>query len=161
MSVQAERPFTGRKFLAVLVGSFIVVLAVNCILVWYALSSWTGLVSDSAYEDGLGFDRVLAESKAEAALGWKAAIAYDASGRLTVRLADSKGRPLAGFRLAAQFMRPTSEGHDRSLTLSEVSPGSYGGVLQLPLPGQWDVRVTVSDSRKPRFHAERRILVGL
>jgi nitrogen fixation protein FixH len=160
MSVMAERPFTGRKFLAILVGAFVVVMAVNGLLVWYALTSWTGLVSDSAYQEGLGFDRILAESKAEAALGWKAAIAYDGSGRLTVRMVDSQARPLAGLRLAAQFLRPTSEGHDRDLPLTEVSPGSYAAVLRLPLPGQWDVRVTVSDGQKPRFHAERRILVA-
>ena len=160
MSVMAERPFTGRKFLAILVGAFIVVTAVNGLLIWYALTSWTGLVSDSAYQEGLGFDRILAESKAEAALGWKAAIAYDGSGRLTVRMVDSQAQPLSGLRLDAQFLRPTSEGHDRDLPLTEVSPGSYAAVLRLPLLGQWDVRVTVSDGQKPRFHAERRILVS-
>lgn len=160
MSLTAERPFTGRKFLAILIGCFAVVLAVNVLMVWYALTSWTGLVSDSAYEDGLAYDQMLAEGKAEAALGWKAAIAYDKDGRLTVQLADSHSQPLAGFRLAAQFLRPTSEGHDRSLQLTEVSPGNYAGLLVLPLPGQWDVRVTVSDGQKPRFHAERRILAG-
>jgi nitrogen fixation protein FixH len=160
MSMTAERPLTGRKFLAILVGCFAVVVAVNALMVWYALTSWTGLVSDSAYEDGLAYDQMLAEGKAEAALGWKAAIAYDNSGRLTVQLTDRQGRPLGGFRLVAQFLRPTSEGHDRSLRLTEVSPGSYAGELALPLPGQWDVRVTVSDGQKPRFHAERRILAG-
>jgi nitrogen fixation protein FixH len=159
MSVVAVRRFTGRQFLAILIGAFLLVTAVNGAMIWFALSSWTGLVSDSAYEQGLGFQRVLAESKAEAALGWKAAIAFDRVGRLTVTLADAAGRPLAGYRLSAQFLRPTSEGFDRSIALASVSPGNYQGVLRLPLPGQWDVRVTVSDGRKARFHAERRILV--
>ena len=58
--IASREPFTGRKFLALLLGLFLVVAAVNGLMIWYALSSWTGLVSDSAYEDGLGFDRVLA-----------------------------------------------------------------------------------------------------
>ena len=100
MSIAAPRPFSGRQFLTILVSAFLVVSAANGLMIWSALSSWSGLVSDSAYQEGLGFDRVLAESRAEAALGWKATIAYD-RGRIAVQLSDSKGQPLAGMALSA------------------------------------------------------------
>jgi nitrogen fixation protein FixH len=160
MSLAEPRPFTGRKFLAVLLAAFIVVSAVNGLMIWYAEHSWTGLVSDSAYQEGLGFDRVLAESRAEAKLGWRAAIGYEPAGRLSVDLADATGRKLAGLRLSAQFLRPTREGYDREVRLVETTPGRYEAQFRPPLPGQWDVRVTVSDPTGVRFHAERRIMVG-
>jgi nitrogen fixation protein FixH/copper chaperone CopZ len=123
--------FTGRKFLAILVGAFVLVSAVNGLMIWFALSSWTGLVSDSAYAEGLGSDRVLAQSRAEAALGWRGSIEYDsATGRLTVALADRRGRPLAGLHLTAQWLRPTSEGFDREIELREATPGRYEGSIR-------------------------------
>jgi len=160
MSLAAPPMLTGRKFLAILLGAFIAVAAVNGLMIWYAESSWTGLVSDSAYEQGLGFDRMLAESRAEAALGWQGVIAYDAgAGRLTVTLANQAGEPLTGLRLSAQWLRPTREGFDRTVTLTELAPGRYGAAIRLPLPGQWDVRVTVNERGQARFHAQKRLVI--
>jgi nitrogen fixation protein FixH len=160
MSMTEPRPFTGRKFLALLLGAFLAVTAVNGLMIWYAESSWTGLVSDSAYEQGLGFDRMLVRSRAEAALGWQGAITYDsAKGRLTVTLADRAGRPLTGLDLSAQWLRPTREGFDRIVPLTELAAGSYGAAVRPPLPGQWDVRVTVKDRGRDRFHAQKRLVV--
>ncbi len=160
MNIADPRPFSGQKFLAILVGAFVVVAAVNGLMIWYALSSWTGLVSDSAYQEGLGFDRVLAESRAEAALGWKAVIEYDPQGRVSVRLSDGGGQPLGGMQLSILLLRPTREGLDRALPLTEGARGRYEAVVRPPLPGQWDVRVTVKSASKVRFHAERRIMVA-
>ena len=161
MSLAATRMLTGRRFLAILLGAFVAVAAVNGLMIWYAESSWTGLVSDSSYEQGLGFDRMLAESRAEAALGWQGAIAYDAgAGRLTVTLANQAGEPLTGLRLSAQWLRPTREGFDRTVTLTELAPGRYGAAIRLPLPGQWDVRVTVMERGQVRFHAQKRLVIA-
>ena len=161
MSLAAPRMLTGRKFLAILVGAFIAVAAVNGLMIWYAESSWTGLVSDSAYEQGLGFDRMLAESRAEAALGWQGALTYDAAtGHLTVTLADAEGRPMSGLQLLVQWLRPTREGFDRTVTLTELAPGRYGAAIRLPLPGQWDVRVTVMERGQVRFHAQKRLVIA-
>jgi nitrogen fixation protein FixH len=159
--IASPQSFTGRKFLALLLGLFLVVAAVNGLMIWYALSSWTGLVSDSAYEDGLGFDRVLAQSRAEAALGWRGTIAYGApSGQLRVTLADRTGRPLSGLQVSAQWLRPTQEGFDRLVPLAELGEGCYEATIRPPLPGQWDVRITAKDGGRDRFHAQKRVLVG-
>jgi nitrogen fixation protein FixH len=160
MSMAEPRPFSGRKFFAILVSAFVIVAAANGLMVWYALTSWTGLVSDSAYQEGLGFDRVLAESRAEAALGWRATIKYESRGRVSVELADAKGQPLAGMALSMVLLRPTREGFDRALPLVETASGRYEAAVHPPLPGQWDVRVTVRSAGKVRFHAERRIVVA-
>ncbi len=160
MSMTESRPFTGRNFLAIIVGAFLVVTAVNGVMIWLALHSWTGLVSDSAYEQGLGFDRILAESRAEAALGWQGTIAYDAGqGKLAVGLADRAGRALSGLELSAQWLRPTHEGFDRDVALAEIAPGRYVAAIHPPLPGQWDVRITVKDRGQVRFHAQKRIVI--
>jgi len=160
MSLTSARPFTGRRFLVILLTALVLVTSVNGLMIWFALHSWTGLVSDSAYQEGLGFDRVLAESRAETALGWRARIDYDArAGQLSVKLADAKGRALTGLELWAEWRRPTSEGLDRIVNLEERQAGLYEAAIRPPLPGQWDVRVTVSDHARVRFHAQKRMLV--
>ena len=159
MNIAGSSPFSRRKFLAILVSAFVVVSGVNGLMIWYALSSWSSLVSDSAYQDGLGFDSVLAESRAEAALGWKADIQYHPTGRISVRLADASGKPLAGMALSLVLLRPTQEGVDRSSPLAEVAPGMYEAAIRPPLPGQWDVRVTVKSNGRIRFHAGQRVIV--
>ncbi len=158
-AAQIRHPFSGRKFLAILVGSFILVTAVNGVMIWYALSTFSGLVSDSAYAEGLGFDRVLAASRAEAALGWKANIAYAPEGRIVFHLADDKGRPLSNLAVSMVMLRPTQEGFDRQASLGETAPGLYEATVRAPLPGVWDVRVAVASQGQTRFHAEQRILV--
>jgi nitrogen fixation protein FixH len=154
-----ERRFTGRQFLAIMVGAFVLVSAVNALMIWYALSTWSGLVSDSAYAEGLGFDRVLAASRAEAALGWKATIAYDPAGRVVFHLVDDKGQPLSRMGVSMVMLRPTREGFDRSAPLYETMPGQYEAGMRPPLPGIWDIRVIVATQGQIRFHAEQRVLV--
>ena len=38
-------------------------------------------------------------------------------------------------------MRPTEEGYDFALDLSESEPGRYQAEVELPLVGQWEVRL--------------------
>ena len=159
MSHNRDRQFTGRQFFAILVASFVLVTAVNGLMIWYALSTWSGLVSDSAYAEGLGFDRILAASRAEAALGWKATIVYDPAGRIVLHLADAKGQPLSRMGVSMVMLRPTREGVDRAAPLRETTPGQYEVAMRPPLPGVWDVRVVVASQGQTRFHAEQRILV--
>ena len=159
MNRDGEKRFTGRQFLAILVAAFALVSAVNGLLIWYAVSSWSGLVSDSAYAEGLGFDRVLAASRAEAALGWKGTITYDPVGRIVFQLLDAKGQPLSRMGVSMIMLRPTREGFDRSAPLRETMPGQYEVGLHPPLPGVWDVRVIVASQGQTRFHAEQRIMV--
>jgi nitrogen fixation protein FixH len=160
MSAQREKRFTGRQFLAIMLASFVLVTAVNGLMIWYALSTWSGLVSDSAFAEGLGFDRVLAASRAEAALGWKGTIAYEPSGRIVFHLVDASGQPLSRMGVSMVMLRPTREGFDRTAALLETAPGRYEAGIHAPLSGVWDVRVVVASGGQTRFHAEQRILVA-
>jgi len=161
MSVSDSRPFTGRKFLSIMVAAFLLVSAVNGAMIWLGLRSWPGLVSDSAYQEGLGFDKVLAAGRAEALLGWRAEIAYDdRAGLLTVALADAQGRALSGLDLSARWLRPTSEGQDRDVALRETAVGRYSASFRPPLAGVWDVRLAMRERGQVRFHAEKRVVVA-
>ena len=106
----AGRPLTGRKVLAIALGAFAVVAAVNAVFVVLALGSWTGLERRNAYLEGLDYNRTLARAEAQRALGWRLdwqLQAADGGQVLELRLRDADDRPVTGVEVKAEWRRPT------------------------------------------------------
>jgi nitrogen fixation protein FixH len=148
MAIAIERtadPGRSRWIPWAFVGFFLVVFAVNGALVWFALSSWTGLEADNSYERGLIYNRALEAEKEQAALGWHAGFSFAQTGArrgmLELSLQDRDGADLRGAKVDALLVRPTREGFDFDLALTEREPGRYLAEVELPLPGQWEVRL--------------------
>jgi nitrogen fixation protein FixH len=128
-------------------GIFLVFLIANGVMVYFAGRSWTGLETEGAYEKGLAYNDTIAAAEAQAALGWRVdvetGVANAREAWVEVRLEDRDGRPIAAQRVWVRLVRPTSEGHDRTASLTPVGAGRYRGLIDLPLPGQWDLRVWI------------------
>ncbi len=134
------------------VGVFGVVLAVNLVFMYSAVHSFTGLETEHAYEQGLAYNHALAMAKAQEKLGWSVEAEVDSRGGhvegldpeadVTVSFHDKDGKPITGLSVKADFVRPTSAGHDKSMELAERGDGRYTALASLPLPGQWEMHVT-------------------
>jgi nitrogen fixation protein FixH len=133
------------------VGAFGVVLAVNLIFMASAVRTFSGLETEQAYDKGLDYNRVLAMAKEQEKLGWtvKADVlpkglsmtgGHDAD--IVLTFLDKDGRGVSGLAAMADFIRPTSRGHDRSVPLAEQGGGRYVVAASLPLGGQWQMHVT-------------------
>ena len=131
---------------------FLVVFAVNGVMIWLALASWTGLETTNPYERGLAYNRALEAARAQAALGWWADFRFEQTGarrgRIELDLRGRDGEPLQAAKVDALLVRPTEEGHDLALDLSESGSGRYVGLVELPLAGQWEVRLAASAEGK-------------
>lgn len=126
-------------------GFFGVVLFANAILIYIALSSWTGLETKNHYLKGLDYNETLADVSAQDSLGWVVVTAVsssDGGGRFAVELEvqDNAGTPIEGAKVAIRFERPTHHGVDRTVDLTEVSAGRYAGEVTLEKAGQWNLR---------------------
>lgn len=123
------------------------VVAVNGVLLFLALDTWSGLETEDSYRKGVAYNRALAGAKAQAALGWTMDLAFVADGGggrrgdLTVRFRDGGGRAVTGLAVEARMIRPTHEGYDTTAALGHRGGGVYGAAITLPLSGQWTVRV--------------------
>ena len=99
--------------------------------------------------------------EAQAALGWQVALALEpaADGRteLRVRLLGPSGEALYADQVQARFKRPTREGHDFAVTLEDRGAGLYGRQVTLPLPGQWDVELSILKG-DDRHSSSRRVM---
>jgi nitrogen fixation protein FixH len=129
------------------IGFFGVVLAANAAMIWLAFASWTGLETESAYQKGLAYNDRLAAARAQAALGWQVDIAFAerAPGGLEIALdlADRYGNSLERALVNATLLRPTHEGHDRTVVLERTLGGRYEALVELPLAGQWDLHLRI------------------
>jgi len=152
------------------VAAFVVVIAVNGVMINFAIGSFSGLETEHPYERGLGYNDTLAAARAQDEMGWQ--VAYDAvpagaaapEGHpiaLEARFLDRDGNALTGLEVRALLQRPAAEGHDMELPLAERGGGRYVARTDLPLPGQWDLRIvaTATGSDRASWQSSRRILL--
>jgi nitrogen fixation protein FixH len=142
---------------------FGIIIAANGIMVAVAFDSWTGLETDSAYQDGLAYNQEIAAAEAQRELGWQVNLSVAESGprrvEVSVRLANAAGTPFKADEVRAVFRRPTHDGFDVETWLRhDASSGQHGGEVELPLAGIWDVSVEAR-SQGRSYRIDKRIEV--
>ena len=94
---------TGSNVLVTIIAFFSIVFAANGIMAYLAVESFSGVQSEKPYENGLAFNRDIERARAQDAQGWRVdeAIIRKESGDvlLTIRIADSTQKPLAGLNI--------------------------------------------------------------
>lgn len=134
-----RKKFTGRHMLAVLVGGFALVIAVNFYMAWRATHGFGGVVVENSYVASQNFNHWLDSAKRGRALGWNADVVRDASGHLSI---DAQGVP-AGAGVRAELRRPLGDPAHRKIDLGSMGGGRYLSPAPLA-PGRWIARITVS-----------------
>ncbi len=141
--VQREAVWVGLAFLAFATA----VLTANGALIWFAGASWPGLVTESPYDKGLTYNRNLEAAARQAALGWQTRLVARLTGGLEgealLDLRDRDGVPLAGADVAAAVERPIGEHLDFAVPLAPAASGTYRAGFTVPVPGVWNIHLTV------------------
>jgi nitrogen fixation protein FixH len=132
----AHKQFTGRHLLIILIGFFGAVLAINGIFAYLAVSTYRGVDSPSAYEDGLHYNQRIEAAHRQAGLGWSHEVRLE-NGRVEVGVVDSKGWPVTGLSVSGQIARPVAEDPSRALVLKETRAGFYAVRVDGLNPGNW------------------------
>ena len=136
---------------ALFIGLMLLVVAVNGTMMYFAESTFSGLDTDKAYQEGLEYNTTLQEAAANAALGWTAKTTFvaTASGRhVAVTITDKTGAPVAGLQVTARLVRPVSTAFDQVLTLRPEAGGTYGADVTLPASGSWELRLSADDGQR-------------
>ncbi len=157
--MSVPRPITGRTVLFGLLAFFGVVFAVNGVLIFLAIDTWSGLTTERPFEAGRDHDRVLAQAEAQAALGWRSRVALaPKSETIEVTLTGPDGAPLGGLEVALALRRPARGDLDQRLSLSETAAGRYRGKVALALPGRWYAEIRARDAAGTRYRMEHEIM---
>ena len=127
---------TGKHVLAITVGAFSIIIAVNLTLAFKAVSTFPGLEVQNSYVASQGFNT---RKAAQEALGWQIAPSYDA-GRIDLAFTDRDGLPVQVTDLEVLIGRTTST-MDDARPIFVAMGDVYSAELDLAR-GKWMVKVT-------------------
>jgi len=147
--------FTGRKMAIVMVSFFGVIIAVNFLMAYKAVSTFPGLEVQNSYVASQTFDSNRAAQKA---LGWTMTPDYDvAESRLYLRFTDASGQPAPLSDLSVLVGRTTEAKDDQRPEFVNAA-GLWTAPLDLA-PGRWLLRVNARSPDGTLFSQRVGILV--
>lgn len=142
------REITGRHVLVFTVSAFAVIIGVNVLMAWKAVSTFPGLEVKNSYVASQTFD---VERTAQEALGWTLTPEYDATAReMRLVFADKAGLPVAVKDLSVLIGRTTSSADDIRPTFVREA-GVYVGKAELAV-GKWMMQVEARSEDGTLFH---------
>ncbi|WP_099828171.1 FixH family protein [Oceaniglobus indicus] len=142
---RSARRITGWHVLAMFVGGFSVIIAVNLALAFNAIRTFPGLETESSYVAGQTFD---ADRAAQDALGWDVGARYG-DGRLTLSITGADGAPVRPEVVSATLGRATNVASDSTPQFAWT-----GTALAAPADlarGNWNLRVDLRASDGTAF----------
>ncbi|MEO0960959.1 MAG: FixH family protein [Pseudomonadota bacterium] len=164
---KAKRRWTGFHTLAALVAFFGVIFAVNGIMTYIALSTFSGIETQNAYQTGRDYNERLEAAAAQRALGWQvsfeetfAATPEGADATVAVQVRDANGTAMTGLGGDLTFWRPVVRGEDMVAPLIETAPGIYNAQASLPARGHWEMRLLLEREDAAPYYLEKRIWAG-
>ncbi len=145
----------GWHVLLGVVAFFTVVVSVDATFAVLAVKTFPGQVSVTPYEDGLLYNRHIAQLEAQDRLGWRAAAAAE-PGQVMIEFVGRDGRAVSGLAIGGRLERPATESGRIQLHFTEVSPGRYVAPTGR-VDGAWDLTAEASNRAGALFRAERRL----
>ncbi len=145
---------TGRQVLVFTVGAFGIIIAVNLVMAWKAISTFPGLEAKNTFVASQEFD---IRRDAQVALGWTAAIGHE-RGRVKLVITDAAGAPVQVAALNVLIGRPTSAQDDVQPEFAFV-----GGLYEAEVPlakGQWMVKLEAVAKDGTRFEQRFDLMVA-
>lgn len=140
------RELKGHHVLAIALMAFGVIIAVNIVMAYQAVSTFPGLEVKNSYVASQRFDR---ERAAQENLGWTAVPSYE-DGVVSLRITDQLGHPVEAKTLTATIGRPTHIRDDVTPDFTYYN-GTYFAPLKLA-PGRWNIRIEAEAADGTRFH---------
>lgn len=128
-------PLTGRKVFAITASFFGVIIGVNGIMAYQAISTFPGLEVKNSYVASQTFD---AERAAQIGLGWVLEVAAQ-SDAVTLKFTNAEGQLVHPQSLTATIGRAT-EALDDSVPAFTYAAGQFTALVNLA-PGKWVLRV--------------------
>jgi nitrogen fixation protein FixH len=144
---------TGRHVFAITSTAFAVIIGVNALLAFKAVSTFPGLEVKNSYVASQGFN---SRKAAQEALGWQMVPSY-ADGRIDLAFTDRAGQPVQVQDLRVLVGRTTS-------TADDAQPGFvlagdvYTAALSLGR-GKWMVKVTATAADGTLFEQRTELFV--
>lgn len=148
-----------RRVIPMMLVMFFVVIAIlDGFFVILALRSNPGVVTDQAYEKGLAYNQTIAAADQQRTSGMQDRAAYE-DGVLRWQLQDAAGAPVRAAQVMARMIRPTHEGVDFEVRLTERAPGVYESPITAPVSGSWTAKLEATWAQTKSHYASLKLIV--
>ncbi|MET0277958.1 MAG: FixH family protein [Pseudorhodoplanes sp.] len=157
-----HREITGRMVLFCFIGFFALVAAVNAVMIRFAVTTFAGTETDSAYRAGLAYKGEEAAATSQDALHWKidGGFARNALGEavLTVDVKDARNATVSGIEVSARLAHPLNSRLDRKIALARSPDGNFRGATDAE-PGQWTLTLEVTRDEARAYRSVSRLVL--
>ncbi|SCY72062.1 FixH family protein [Microvirga guangxiensis] len=157
----ANRPprvITGRTVLIYFISFFGVIFAMNFVMIRFAVSSFSGVETESSYKAGLTFKNDVAAAHAQDARHWsvEANVQRGENGKIIITARDDKAQALAGLTAQVRLGHPTDKRNDVAMEFVETSTGQFRSLTPLP-EGNWNLVIDLKRGEEIVFRSKSRV----
>jgi nitrogen fixation protein FixH len=159
-SARAPGDLRGRHVAIVFFSFFAIIFVVNSAMVYSAIITHPGIVSNEPYRKGLHYNDRIAEDERQSRLGWTDDVRIARDGRISISLVAEQVRPVHGMKVEARIGRPSTSRFDRRLTFHETGPGYYEVQTDPLESGNWSISIEVrtgENALEPVYRMRRRL----
>ena len=135
---------------------FAVIALLDGIFVYLAVSTQTGLVTEHAYEKGLAYDALLEKAAQQPDI--KQVFSYK-DGVMRWALKTEDNAAIKNAVVEGQVIRPVQDGYDFNVTFKDQGGGIYEAKPSMPLPGLWEVELSVTWNNNQTFQTKQEFMV--
>ena len=157
-----EKKFTGKHALIWISCFFGVMFIANGFFVYYARTSWPGVVEKSPYTASQNFNKTITAAEVQEARGWQMALELKRRQNevfLVVVAKDKNGNAIEDLTILANVGRPVTETFDHNLTLDRAEDGVYQAKIGTLDPGRWRVKFEALQKDEVKFQSLDTILL--
>lgn len=155
---RTPRVITGRTVLIYFVSFFGIIFAMNFVMVRVAISSFSGVETESSYKAGLTFKNDVAAAHAQDALHWsvEANVQRGDARSIVITARDAQSQALSGLIAQVRLGHPTDKRNDVTVEFIETSTGQFRSLTPLP-EGRWDVVIHLKRGEEIVFRSKSRV----
>lgn len=157
-AARTPRPITGRTVLIYFLSFFGIVFAMNFYMVRVAVSSFSGVETESSYKAGLSFKNDIAAAQAQDARHWSVEVTLQRSDTPSVIITarDAHGQALPGLTSEVRLSHPTDKRRDLVVEFVESTPGQFKSLTPMP-KGPWDLVIGLKLDTETVFRSKSRV----
>ena len=138
VSIRSKSGLKGWHVLAILIGFFGSIMAVNVVMAWFAISTFSGLDGNDSYQRGLDYNKTIADAAKQEQLGWTEDVVFmDNGAKVRVSVTSRETQAVAGLAMTGVIGRGATNQFDHALNFRETLPGSYEAETGGLAPGSW------------------------
>jgi nitrogen fixation protein FixH len=159
LTMRHPRGLQGRHVLGAFLAFFGTIFVVNGTMIYWALSTHTGLVANEPYRKGLAYNERITADEHQTRLGWTETLDVGRDGHVTLALAERDGRAVRGLKIEGLLGRPATNRHDVKLALAEKAPGRYEAQTAAVAEGSWliTLEARAQANAEPIYRMRRRL----